>query len=73
MGESRPVITGYQNTATVGGNIGAGYTSNVTYKDIGIRLTVKPLIGNDGSVQLDIKQEVNDLLDSVIIDGNSSP
>ena len=34
---------------------------------------MKPLIGNDGSVQLDIKQTVNDILDTVTIDGNSQP
>ncbi len=73
VGESRPVITSYQNTGNNTGNTGAGYTSNVTYKDIGINLTVKPLIGNDGSVQLDIKQEVNDILGNVTIDGNSQP
>jgi general secretion pathway protein D len=73
VGESRPVITSYQNTGTLSGNVGAGYTSNVTYKDIGVSLTVKPLIGNDGSVQLDIKQDVNDILDEVVIDGNSQP
>jgi general secretion pathway protein D len=73
VGESLPVITSYQNTGTTTGNVGAGYTSNVTYKDIGIRLTVKPLIGNDGSVQLDIKQEVNDILGNVTIDGNDQP
>ncbi|MDI1335458.1 MAG: secretin N-terminal domain-containing protein [Lacunisphaera sp.] len=73
VGESRPVITSYQNTGTTGANVGSGYSSNVTYKDIGITLTVKPLIGNDGSVQLEIKQEVNDILDNVTIDGNSQP
>ena len=73
VGESLPVITSYQNTGTTTGAVGAGYTSNVTYKDIGIRLTVKPLIGNDGSVQLDIKQEVNDILGNVTIDGNDQP
>jgi general secretion pathway protein D len=73
VGESRPVITSYQNTGTTTGNVAAGYTSNVTYKDIGIKLDVKPLIGNDGSVQLDIKQEVNDILDNVTLDGNSQP
>ncbi len=74
VGESRPVITSYQNTGTTtGNNNGAGYTSNVTYKDIGIQLTVKPLIGHDGSVQLEIKQEVNDILDTVTIDGNAQP
>ena len=56
VGESRPVISSYQNTGTNTGNVGAGYTSNVNYREIGIRLTVKPLIGQDGSVQLDIKQ-----------------
>jgi general secretion pathway protein D len=73
VGESRPVITSYQNTGNTTGNIGSGYTSNVTYKDIGINLTVKPLIGNDGSVQLDIKQEVNDILGEITIDGNAQP
>ncbi|MBI2497656.1 MAG: type II and III secretion system protein [Opitutae bacterium] len=73
VGESRPVITSYQNTGNTGGNVGTGYTSNVTYKDIGITLTVKPLIGNDGSVQLDIKQEVNDILGEITIDGNAQP
>ncbi len=73
VGESRPTITSYQNTGTTTGSVGAGYTSSVTYRDIGIRLTVKPLIGNDGSVQLDIKQEVNDILGEVLLDGNSQP
>jgi general secretion pathway protein D len=73
VGESRPVISSYQNTGTNTGNVGAGYTSNVNYREIGIRLTVKPLIGQDGSVQLDIKQEVNDILGDVLIDGNSQP
>jgi general secretion pathway protein D len=73
VGESRPVISSYQNTGTTNVNVGAGYQSNVTYKEVGIRLTVKPLIGNDGSVQLDIKQEVNDILGEVLIDGNSQP
>ncbi len=72
VGESRPVISSYQNTPTTG-TVGTGYTSNVNYRDIGIRLTVKPLIGNDGSVQLEIKQEVNDILGDVLIDGNAQP
>ena len=73
VGESRPVISSYQNTGTNTGNVGSGYTSNVNYREIGIRLTVKPLIGHDGSVQLDIKQEVNDILGDVLIDGNAQP
>jgi general secretion pathway protein D len=72
VGEQRPVISSYLNDAsnTTGG---AGYRSTVTSKDIGIELTVKPLIGNDGSVQLEITQEVNDVLGTILIDGNEQP
>lgn len=75
VGEQRPVISSYINdgTTTGGSNIGSGYRSNVSSKDIGIDLTVKPLIGNDGSVQLEIKQEVNDVLGEIVIDGNPQP
>lgn len=76
VGEQRPVITSYQNTGNTTGNnnnFGTGYSSNVIYKDIGITLTVKPLIGNDGSVELEIKQDVNDILGDITIDGNSQP
>lgn len=75
VGEQRPVISSYLNdTATTGGtaNLG-GYRSTVSSKDIGISLKVKPLIGNDGSVQLEITQEVNDILGDITIDGNPQP
>jgi general secretion pathway protein D len=77
VGEERPMISSYlndslsTNTSTTG--VGAGYRSTVTSKDIGISLTVKPLIGSDGTVQLDIKQEVNDVLGDITIDGNPQP
>lgn len=75
VGEQRPVISSYLNdsTSTTGTGIGTGYRSTVQSKDIGIELNVKPLIGRDGSVQLEIKQEVNDVLGEVIIDGNPQP
>lgn len=76
VGEQVPVISGYLNTGnggTPGGGVGSGYLSTVSSKDIGIQLTVKPLIGPDGSVQLAITQEVNDILGNVTIDGNSQP
>ena len=73
VGEQRPVISSYLNDATNVGAIGTGYRSTVSSKDIGIQLSVKPLIGNDGSVQLEITQEVNDILGDITIDGNPQP
>ncbi|SDS42269.1 secretin N-terminal domain-containing protein [Opitutus sp. GAS368] len=74
VGEQRPVISSYLNTGvTTGGTVGTGYTSTVTEKDIGIDLEVTPLIGDDGSVQLEIKQEVNDVTGSITLDGNEQP
>ena len=73
VGEQRPVISSYLNDQTNVGTIGTGYRSTVSSKDIGIQLTVKPLIGNDGSVQLEISQEVNDILGDITIDGNPQP
>lgn len=77
VGEQRPVISSYLNDSTTTGGttggIGSGYRSTVSSKDIGISLKVKPLIGNDGSVQLEITQEVNDILGDITIDGNPQP
>lgn len=75
VGEQRPVISSYlnDNSSTGTSNLGSGYRSTVTSKDIGIELKVKPLIGPDGSVQMEIEQEVNDVLGEVIIDGNPQP
>jgi general secretion pathway protein D len=73
VGEQRPVISSYLADATSTGTGSSGYRSTVASKDIGIQLSVKPLIGADGSVQLEIKQEVNDVLGEITIDGNSQP
>jgi general secretion pathway protein D len=73
VGEKRPTISSYINNGTNGGNVGSGYSSTVTQTEIGITLKVKPLIGHDGSVQLEIDQKVDDVLDTVLIDGNSQP
>lgn len=74
VGEQRPVISSYLNdSSAAASNVGTGYRSTVSSKDIGIQLSVKPLIGNDGTVQLEIKQEVNDILGDITIDGNPQP
>lgn len=73
VGETRPTISSYLNDST--GNAGGlgGYRSTVGQQKIGIKLTVKPLIGTDGSVQLEIKQVVEDILGEITIDGNPQP
>ena len=70
VGESRPVITGTQSTA---GTSGLVSSSTVSQRDIGIQLKVLPLIGKDGSVQLQISQQVEDILGQVTLDGNLQP
>jgi general secretion pathway protein D len=75
VGQSQPIITATQATpiAATGTNTTFATSSQVTYKDIGIELTVKPLIGSSGSVQMEITQEVDDILGETTIDGNQQP
>lgn len=70
VGESRPVITGTQSTAGSGGLVSS---STVSQRDIGIQLKILPLIGKDGSVQLQVTQQVEDILGQVTLDGNLQP
>jgi general secretion pathway protein D len=69
VGEERPVISGYVTDA----NTTTGARTNVSQREIGITLTVTPLIGTDGSVELTISQEVKDVLGDILIDGNPQP
>ena len=72
VGQSQPIITG--STSTPSTNGGSPTTSStVTYKDIAIDLKVTPLFGEDGNIQLKIDQQVNDILSTVTIDGNTQP
>jgi general secretion pathway protein D len=71
-----PVITGSTSEPLAAGTTAAAsfaQSSTVTYKDIGITLKVTPLIGDDGSIQLNIDQTVDNQGPSVTIDGNSQP
>ena len=65
FGETRPVISGTTATPTSGGTAsGFSTQSNITPQEIGTKITVKPLIGTDGTVQLDIKQDISDVTGS---------
>ena len=80
--EEQPIITGTTSTplstGTVTGTItgtnpGFSTSSQVQYKDIGIEVKVTPLIGVDGSIQMQIDQKVDDVVRDVTIDGNTQP
>lgn len=73
VGEMRPVISSYLHEGVGPGVPGGGYRSTVSQQEIGIDLEVLPLIGSDGSVQLEIVQTVDDVLGEITIDGNPQP
>lgn len=69
ISQSVPVITSSMN------DISSVTTtrSSVDYKDIGIKLLVKPLVGKDGAIQLDIDQSVDSISGYTTIDNNQQP
>jgi len=70
VSQSRPIVT--SSTSSLN-NASNNTRSSVEYRDIGIQLTVKPLIGFDGTVQMEVEQLIEDVLGEVEIDGNEQP
>jgi general secretion pathway protein D len=74
VSQQQPIITGSTSTpSATTTSTGLTTSSQVTYKDIGIDVKVTPLIGDDGSVQLEIDQKVDDVVGSVQVDTNTQP
>ncbi len=70
VAEARPIVT---TTATdITGNLGT-LRSNYEYKDIGLQLTIRPLVNPDGLVTLDILQRVDNINGFQSIDNNQIP
>ncbi|MDR3274333.1 MAG: hypothetical protein LBS87_03330 [Puniceicoccales bacterium] len=69
VGESRPVITANISNMTNQQSI----RNSVNYKDIGIELTVTPLIGPNGVIQMEINQLIQKISGDVEIDKNKQP
>jgi general secretion pathway protein D len=69
VGERRPIVTSSTSDITNVNNV----RSQVSYEDIGITLTVEPLIGKNGNIQLKVEQEISSVIGSVEIDGNQQP
>jgi general secretion pathway protein D len=73
VSQQQPIITGSTSSPGTSGTTNGYNSSTVTYKDIGIDVKVTPLIGDDGSVQLEIDQKVDDVVGNVTIDANIQP
>lgn len=58
VGERRPFLTSAVDNSTTSDN---RFTTNYQYQEVGIELKVKPLIGKDGVVQLEIDQKVDNV------------
>ncbi|MBK9990273.1 MAG: type II secretory pathway, component PulD [Verrucomicrobia bacterium] len=71
FGETRPVVSGSTSGSTTGNGNDFARSSTIQQQEIGTTITVKPLIGNDGSVQLDIKQTISDVTGEVTVDSNT--
>jgi general secretion pathway protein D len=69
VGESRPVITSSISDIDNPGST----SSSVSFRDIGIELTVTPRIGANGIIQLELTQTVETVTGTVTIDGNEQP
>ena len=73
VSQQLPIITGSTSSPGTTGTINGYNSSMVTYKDIGIDVKVTPLIGDDGSVQMEIDQKVDDKVGEVQVDANTQP
>ncbi|TVP76924.1 MAG: hypothetical protein EA353_11365 [Puniceicoccaceae bacterium] len=70
VSQSRPIITG-STSSGISENLNT--RSTIEFRDIGIRLKVTPLIGADGTVQMEIEQTVENVVSTTRIDGNEQP
>ncbi|HMJ90914.1 MAG TPA: secretin N-terminal domain-containing protein [Candidatus Acidoferrum sp.] len=69
VGEQRPFITGsYFSDFS-----GAGSRSQYALQDIGISLTVQPIINQEGLVTMTIAQDISQVGGTTVIDGNDVP
>jgi len=72
VGEARPIVTATQSDFS-GVSTGIGLRTSFTFQDIGLELKVKPLIGRDGTIQMEIDQSADDIGSFETIDGNRQP
>lgn len=72
VSESRPIVTGTTSSTNTAGS-STNLRDTVEYRDIGIQLEVTPLIGSDGSIQIEIEQSADQIAGSVTVNDNPQP
>ncbi len=78
---NRPAVISSGESFAIPGTITAGYTtgnnlsttSDVKYMDVGLKLTVLPLINSDGEVTLRISQKADNQSGNSVVGGNTVP
>lgn len=70
VGEARPIIT--STTSSIASS-DLATRSTVEYRDIGITLRVRPLVGNGETIQMEIEQIVETVINTTEIDNNVQP
>jgi general secretion pathway protein D len=76
VGEERPVVTGtttFAGTTSSEGSVGRDIQEQVQYRDIKLELKVKPLIGSDGVVQMEIEQQIQSVVGEIDVNNNAQP
>jgi general secretion pathway protein D len=71
VGERIPTIS--SSTVSIGTTVTPTTTNAITYTNVTIQLQVIPFIGKDGSVYMNISQNVSDVVSEVSINGNDNP
>lgn len=69
VSESRPIITSTQSSSFTSGFS----NSQIQYRDIGIQLKVKPKIGENGVIQMEIEQKIEDVGELVLVNDTEQP
>ncbi|MDQ8193705.1 secretin N-terminal domain-containing protein [Coraliomargarita sp. SDUM461004] len=70
VGESRPIITSSASNLNSSDLV---TRSTIEFRDIGITLKVRPLVSENGFIQMDLEQIVETVIDTQTIDGNVQP
>lgn len=68
VGQEVPFITGTK----IDGNTGGGAFQSISRKNIGIKLRITPQIDNEGTVKLEIDQEISGILPNAMAQANAS-